>query len=236
MEKNLDFLKQNLIAHRGLHNKKDVPENSMLAFKKAIEKKYIIELDVHLLKDNTVVVIHDDDVNRMTSANGNLKDLTYEDVSNLKLLGTEEKIPTLEQVLDLVNGQVPIIIELKYDRKVGELENELVKLLDNYNGPFAVKSFDALSMRWIRKNRPNYIRGLLIGDKYKKTKDQIFSKWLFVVLSKPDFVSCSFKLYNNRRIQRLRKNKLALTWTIRDKETYELVKNYFDNFICENIL
>lgn len=236
MEKNLDFLKQNLVAHRGLHNKKDVPENSMLAFKKAIEKNYIIELDVHLLKDNTVVVIHDDDVNRMTSANGNLKDLTYEDVSNLKLLGTEEKIPTLEQVLDLVNGQVPIIIELKYDRKVGELENELVKLLDNYNGPFAVKSFDALSMRWIRKNRPNYIRGLLIGDKYKKTKDQIFSKWLFVVLSKPDFVSCSFKLYNNRRIQRLRKNKLALTWTIRDKETYELVKNYFDNFICENIL
>lgn len=236
MKKNPNFLKQNLIAHRGLHNKKDVPENSMLAFKKAIEKKYIIELDVHLLKDNTVVVIHDDDVNRMTSANGNLKDLTYEDVSNLKLLGTEEKIPTLEQVLDLVNGQVPIIIELKYDRKVGELENELVKLLDNYNGPFAVKSFDALSMRWIRKNRPNYIRGLLIGDKYKKKKDQIFSKWLFVVLSKPDFISCSFKLYNNRRIQRLRKNKLALTWTIRDKETYELVQNYFDNFICENIL
>lgn len=236
MEKNLKFLKSNLIAHRGLHNNSEIPENSMLAFEKAIENKNIIELDVHLLKDNTIVVMHDDDINRMTSKNGKLKELTYEDIKELKLLNTNEKIPTLEQVLRLVDGKVPIIIELKYDRKAGELESELVKILDKYNGSFAVKSFNALSIRWIRKNRPNYIRGLLIGEKYKKWYDQLASKSIFMWLSKPDFVSCNYNLADNKRIQKIRKKKVALAWTIRNKETYNLVKDKFDNFICENIL
>ena len=235
MEKNLDFLKENLIAHRGLHNNEDIPENSMLAFKKAVEKNFIIELDVHLLKDNTIVVMHDNDINRMTGKSGELKSLTYKELKELRLLNTEEKIPTIEQVLNLVDGRVPIIIELKYDTKVGMLEENLSKILDKYRGKFAVKSFDPLSVRWFKKNRPEYVRGLLIGDKYKKKYEQIASKSIFVKISKPDFISCNYNLADNKKIQKLRKNKLALAWTIKDKETYDSVKGKFDNYICENL-
>lgn len=234
MKKNLNFLKENLVAHRGLHNSDNIPENSLIAFKKAVEQGYIIELDVHLLKDNTIVVIHDNDLNRMTGKNIELKNSTYNEIKDLTLLNTEEKIPTIEQVLSLVNGKVPIIIELKYDRKAGILEEHLSKILDNYKGKFAVKSFDPLSVRWFKKNRPDYIRGLLIGDTYKKKYEQLVSKSIFVRISNPDFISCSYKLANNKKIQKLRKKKLAIAWTIRNKETYKLVQGKFDNYICEN--
>ena len=234
MEKNLEFLKKSLIAHRGLHNNNDIPENSLLSFKRAIDEKYIIELDVHILKDSTIVVMHDNDLHRMTGKNIELKNSTYEEIKNLTLINTEEKIPTIEQVLNLVNGKVPIIIELKYDTKVGLLEERLAQILDEYKGEFAVKSFDPFSVRWFKKNRPDYIRGLLIGDTYKKKYEQLASKSVFVRISKPDFISCSYKLADSKKIQKLRKKKLALAWTIRNKETYKLVQGKFDNYICEN--
>lgn len=231
--KDINFLKQNLIAHRGVHNDKDIPENSILAFKKAIENNYIIELDVHLLKDNQIIVMHDDDINRMTGKEGILKNLIYADLKEYSLSNTDEKIPTLQEVLSLVNGKVPIIIELKYDRKHGELERELVKVLDNYNGKFAVKSFNPWSIKWIKKNRPNYIRGLLIGYQYKKKWEKFLVRTIGIKISKPDFISCSYKYYNDKKMQKYRNKKVLLAWTIRDKTTFNTVKNKFDNLICE---
>ena len=148
--KDLEFLKNNLIAHRGCHNEL-IPENSMPAFSKAIKNNLIIELDIHLLKDNKVVVFHDDNLKRMTGLDKPIKDLTYEEVRKLKLLNTNYKVPLLSDVLELINGKVPVIIELKYDTKYGLLESELLKILKNYKGLYAIKSFNPLSLYYFKK-------------------------------------------------------------------------------------
>ena len=119
--KDLKFLKETIIAHRGVHNEKDIIENSLEAFKEAVNKNYIIELDVHFLKDGEVVVFHDDNIERMTGINKNLKDCTYDEIRNIKLLNKNTYIPKFSDVLKLVDGKVPILIELKNDNKVGLL-------------------------------------------------------------------------------------------------------------------
>ncbi|MBR3362908.1 MAG: glycerophosphodiester phosphodiesterase [Bacilli bacterium] len=231
--KNLDFLKSNLIAHRGLHNK-DIPENSIKAFKNAIKYNYIIELDVHLLKDNTIIVFHDDNTKRMTGINKVLKNSTYDEIKDLKLKNTNQKIPTLEETLKTINEKVPVIIELKYDQKTGLLEKELVKILDNYKGKFCIKSFNPLSIRWFKKHRPNYIRGLLINYKKKNLFDKINLNKLTRFLCKPDFISCSYKLHNNKTIKKYMKKKPVLAWTIKNNENFSLYKDKFYNLIIDN--
>ena len=231
--KDVNFLKNNLIAHRGLHSK-NIPENSIKAFENAIKNNYIIELDIHLLKDNTVVVFHDDNTLRMTGINKILKNSTYDDVKDLKLANTDQKIPTLKETLQTINNQVPVIIELKYDQKTGLLEQELVKLLDNYNGVFCIKSFSPLIIRWFKKNRPNYIRGLLINYKKKNFFDKIsLNKFIFWIC-KPDFISCSYKLYNNKKIKKYMKKKPVLAWTIKNDKNFLLYKDKFYNLIIDN--
>lgn len=233
--KNIDFLKSNLIAHRGLHNEK-YPENSLGAFKRAIRKNYIIELDVHLLKDNAVVVFHDDNLYRMTRKRKVIKDLTYDELKKIKLLNSNYTIPTLKKVLDLVDGRVPLIIELKYDVKAGLLEKEVVKLLDNYSGKFCVKSFNPLSVRWFKKNRPSYIRGLLISNKNKSIKQKVVHSYFSYFLCKPDFISCNYLLYNNKKIKKYMKKIPVIAWTIRTDNTFLKYKNKFYNLIVEKII
>ena len=232
---NLDFLTSNLIAHRGVHNNIDIPENSIEAFKKAIKNNYIIELDVHLIKDNTIVVFHDDNLKRMTNIDKNIKDLDYLELKKLKLLNTKYNIPTLDEVLKLVDGKVPLIIELKYDRKVGLLENELVKLLDNYKGLFCIKSFNPFIVRWFMKHRKNYIRGLLIPYKYNNLKEYIIRKMYLINICKPHFLSCNYKLYNDKKVLKYHKKIPVLFWTIKNNTNYLKYKNKCDNVICENI-
>ena len=130
MKSDLNFLLSNLIAHRGYHSlNKSVTENSFPAFMLAIEKGYIIELDLHILKDGNVVVFHDDNLNRMTGVDKNIKDTVYSDIKNLRLQNTNNYIPLFKDVLDLINGRVPIIVEFKYDVKVGLLEKAAMDIL-----------------------------------------------------------------------------------------------------------
>lgn len=242
MKKDLSFLKSNLIAHRGLHNISiGIPENSMLAFSKAIEKKYIIELDVHILKDGQVVVFHDDNLKRITGVNKNVKDMTYNEISKLKLQDTNNYIPLFKDVLNLINGQVPVIIELKYDTKCGLLEKEVLNILKNYNGKFAIKSFSPFSIRYIRKHNPEIIRGQLASDFKKNHTMNIFKKifyknLFFNFMTKPDFISYDIRALPNNKILKLRKKMFIMGWTIRNEKDLLKAKKYCDNFICENIL
>lgn len=236
--KNLDFLKTNLIAHRGCHNEL-IPENSMVSFSKAIKNNLIIELDVHLLKDNKVVVFHDDNLMRMTNLDKKIKDLTYEEVRKLKLLNTNYKIPLLSDALELINGKVPVIIELKYDNKYGLLEREVINLLENYKGLYAIKSFNPLSLYYFKKHAPNIIRGQLVSN-FKTKKmfilKKIFLKNMFLnFITKPDFISCNKYYLKSKKIRRLRRKKIVLAWTIRNINDLDRYKKYADNFICENI-
>ncbi len=228
LNKNIDFLFTHYIAHRGLHNNKLI-ENTIPAFKEAIKEKYPIELDIHLLKDKEIVVFHDDNLKRLVGIDKNIKDYTYQELLKENKLF---KIPTLKEVLDLVNGKVPLIIELKYDNKVGTLEQEAVKLLDNYQGKFAVKSFNPYIVKWFRKNRPNYIRGLLIPAK-KDFKSRLIRTPFARLISKPDFLSVSSNL-DKKLLKKLSKKYKILIWTINNKNKYLKYKNKY-NLIVENI-
>lgn len=233
MKKDLSFLTKNLIAHRGYHNiNLEIPENSLIAFEEAIRKNYLIELDLHILKDGSVVVFHDDNLERMTGVNKNLKDCSYEQIKDLKLQGTNSCIPLFKDVLNLVNGKVPIIIELKYDTFGGVLEKEVINILKSYNGLYAIKSFNPFSVLWMRMHSPDVPRGFLSSDLKDKS---IWSKLLLKFLD-VDFISYSIDSLPNKLVEKFRKNKLVLGWTISSNSDLEKAKKYCDNFICENIL
>lgn len=218
-------------AHRGLHHD-TIIENTMDAFEEAIANHYPIELDVHLTKDHQIVVFHDDTLTRMCGIDKAIKDCTYEELKQYQLYQTNNVIPLFSDVLKLVNGQVLIDIELKYDRPVGELEQELVKQLDLYTGPFLVKSFHPLIVRWFYRNRPNYIRGLLVGISNKnKVINYLLEHVALYHFVKPNFIACQKELVTTKRIQQLRKKIPIFVWVIHgDIEQYQ---SYADSFIFE---
>lgn len=234
--KKLEMLKFSLIAHRGIHND-EIPENSIAAFENAIYKKFMIELDVHLLKDKQIVVFHDDNLKRMTGIDKNIKDCTYEELKKINL-NNNSSIPLLDDVLKLINGRVPVLIELKYDQKVGKLEKELTKILDNYNGDFAVQSFSPLSVFWFKKNRSNYIRGQLLTNNYKANFiiKFLYDHMIFNKITKPDFISYNIKGLPNKNISKIKNKIILLGWTVKNQEEYDKYKNECDNLICEKIL
>lgn len=234
---NIEFLKTNLIAHRGYHNKeKGIIENSIEAFKKAIKCGYTIELDVHMLKSGEIVVFHDENLKRVCGINKNINDCTYEDIKDLKLFNTDSKIPLLSDVLKLINGKVPIIIEIKYNPKYGKLEKELLKLLKEYNGLYAFISFYPKTICYLKKHTKVPV-GLLSSD-FKKTntlKSLIGKTLLLDIILKADFISFDIRALPNNFVSSKRKSKLVLGWTVRNKEDYEKSIKYCDNLVCENM-
>jgi len=233
--KNLKVLKGVKIAHRGLWNN-EVPENSIGAFKRCIDKGIPIEFDVHILKDNTLVIFHDDNLLRMTGKDIDLKNSNYNDIKNIKLKNSNFYIPTLQEVLDLVDGKVLLDIELKTDVKGVRICSELCKYLDKYDGKFVVKSFNPLYILWFKIKRPNFIRGLLVSKLKKKKMNKLFkmaiSKMWFNFLVKPDFIAIDYKCLPNKKIEKLKKrNVLILLFTL-DESLVETFNDY-DGFLYE---
>ncbi len=239
--KDINFLKCNLIAHRGYHDKKiGIPENSIAAFKRAIRYNYTIELDVHLTKDNKLVVFHDNNLKRVCGINKIIENCTYNELLKYNLLGTKYKIPLFEEVLKLVDGKVGLLIETKTSKFNGKLEKELSKRLDDYNGLFAIQSFNPMSILWFKKNEKSYIRGLLSSDfKHDKSVSNLrknLAKCLVAdIILKTDFISYDIRSLPNHYIKTKRKSKLILGWTIRNKKNYDKAIKYCDNLICENM-
>lgn len=222
------------IAHRGFHSE-DVPENSMTAFARAIEKNYAIELDVQITRDNIVVVFHDYDLVRMTGVNKEIENCTYDEIKDLKLKNTEEKIPTLKDVLKLVNGRVGLLIEIKNNGIPGKLEKEVVKILKNYKGHYMVQSFNILTLIWFKKNAPKIIRGKLAAKSKTKISDKISEMFLYMA-AKPHFLSYKFEDINWKvnNLCALRQMKL-LAWTIRTESEYKEASKKYKGIIFENI-
>ena len=231
------WLVETPIAHRGYHDK-TAPENSLGAFSKAIEKGYAIELDVHLLADDTVVVFHDESLARMTSNDGYLKYLNKEDIKSLRLAGTKETIPTLAEVLALVDGKVPLLIEVKNKYKVGKLEQAVINLLKHYKGEFAIQSFNPYSLAYFKKHAPNFLRGQLSGY-FKGEKLAWLKKFMLKSMrlnkkvSEPHFISYEASTLPNRYTKKY-KNLPLLAWAVKSKEEYMNIIKYCDNVIFEN--
>lgn len=218
----------NIIAHRGIHNEA-IPENSMKAFSLALKKNIPIEFDVHILKDKNIVVFHDDNLKRMTNKDKFIKECTYEEIKDLKLKNTDEKIPLLKDVLKLVDGKVLLDIELKMDVTDHSLEDGLIEILKYYNGEVILKSFDYRKVKYLKKHT-NYKVGLLI-KRMSGFKDFIVRNINFNIIIKPDFLACNKNMLDCKSVKTFKKD--IYIWTIKNKDELKIYKS--DYYISENI-
>ena len=224
------------IAHRGLHND-ELPENSLAAFENAINNKYAIELDLRITSDGHVVVFHDDNLGRMTGSSGYVNKTTLEEIKKLRLLNTAEKIPTFKEVLDLVSGRTPLLIEIKNMNKVG-IEKNVWNLLAKYDGEYAIQSFNPYTLEWFKNHAPHVKRGQL--SSYFKNVDigiikKIALKKLWMnKISDPNFISYNIDDLPNRWVKKFRDLPL-LAWCVRTIEQKEKAFKIADNIIFEDI-
>lgn len=158
-------------AHRGLHDiERGLPENSLRAFRLAAEYGYGAELDVHLSKDGRLVVMHDESLLRTAGVDRNISDCTAQELDILHLEGTDEKIPYLEEVLPIFEGRTPLVIEIKaFGKNHAELTQRVCELLAAFPKlQFCIESFDPRVLLWLKKHRPEIIRGQLSANFLKE--------------------------------------------------------------------
>ena len=229
-------------AHRGLFdNDSEAPENSLLAFQKAVDCGYGMELDIQLSKDNELVIFHDATLERMCGVKGNVWDYTLEELQQMKLANSNQRIPSFQEFLQIVDGKVPFILEFKLDRPqtlVCELANEMLK---NYKGVYCIESFHPLALIWYRKHRPDVMRGQLSEEFFREEKNKgkylltAASYLLFNIVGRPDFIAYNH-LHANNISRRLCKamGALSVTYTIKNLEEFEHNRNNFDLFIFDN--
>src|SRR5690554_1390491 len=236
--KKTNFLTSYKFAHRGLHNN-IIPENSFKSFINAIENGYAIELDIRVTKDNKWVVFHDKSLKRMAKEDINLSDLDYDDLKHHLLGNSLETIPLFENVLNLVNGKTPLLIEIKPIKNKKKHLKTLVNLLDSYKGDFAIFSFSPFIINWFKKNRPNYIRGQ-ISSFFEDNKLPNFLKYFYKSMffnrfTKPEFISYNIENIPNKYINKARSKGIILFgYTARSIEEYQKALKYLDNVVFEN--
>ncbi len=183
-------------AHRGLHTPdKSIPENSIPAFKKASELGYGVELDVHLSKDGTPVVFHDDDTLRLCGVVGKVEELTLPALRELRLCGTEYGIPLLSEALEAVGPDCPVIVEIKRGSRNAELCKKTYEIIKRFGGICCIESFDPRIVAWFRHNAPELLRGQLAAHPAELAKDTsrlnafAIGTLLTNVLSRPHFIA-----------------------------------------------
>ncbi len=231
------ILKGSVIAHRGLHNvNESVPENSLLSFQKALEKNTPIEIDVHLTKDEQVVVFHDENTERMCGENKMIEEMTLDEIKLLSLQETGEKIPTLQEVLSLVRGQVFLLIEFKVvNHNTAKLCEKANNILSDYNGKYLIQSFYPQVLSWYKKYRKDICRGQLSAKFLKENlSKRLLGLQLLNFIGRPDFIS--FKQKDNSSLMfRFVKWQGAENagWTFRTKEDFEKNKKHFNAWIFE---
>ncbi len=229
-------------AHRGLYdNEHGIPENSMAAFRRAVDKGYGIELDVHLTADNQLVVFHDDTLTRMCGMNKKISSFLYSDLMQLRLLGTEEGIPLFKDVLELIDGKVPLIIELKVDGSNQNLLCPLVwQLLSRYKGDYCIESFHPFVLQWFKRHEPQVVRGQLCCNFFKENPHCdivlfLMSNLMTNFFTHPDFIAYKYLDLDNPAVIYNRKlfHIMTVVWTIPGKPTYDRFKNKVDVMIFE---
>ncbi len=225
----LTELKKWSFAHRGLHDAAK-PENSMAAFRAALEAGYGIELDVHLMKDGNLAVIHDSSLQRVAGVDVRIEDLTVSDLPNYPLSQTGEIIPLFEQVQALFEGKAPLIVELKcVDGNHDQLCRKACAMLDNYRGVYCMESFDPRAIIWLRRNRPDICRGQLSENWMgKPLQVPAILKWALSyhisnVATRPDFIAYK---YADRKafgtdICRKALGVAGVSWTLTSRQEYD---------------
>lgn len=236
-----------LFAHRGLFdNTCYIPENSLSSFQKAIDYGYGIELDVQLTKDNIPVVFHDYTLERVCGENRSVSQLIYEELSSYYLFNSSEHIPTLTEALQLINGQVPLMIEIKANVNYKEICRQIANVLKSYRGYYCIISFNPFVLEWFKQAMPSVIRGQLSTDFFKDrisgtpTVKFMLTHLLLNCISRPDFISYNCKYISNPSLNICRSlfDIPIVLWTVRSEDQYaEISEHYnvivFDSFIPE---
>lgn len=232
-------------AHRGLHNA-DLPENSMAAFRAACEAGYGIELDVQLSSDGEVVVFHDATLERVCGESGRVIERTAEELARLPLCGkAAHTIPTLTEVLQTVDGRVPLMVEIKGTSKENTYAvcEAVAPLLDAYEGEYCIESFNPYAVYWFKKNRPEVVRGQLSSrflkePKHRNAKGLLMQSLATNFLTKPDFISFDrrYNLFFPFVVARRLWHGYASAWTVKTRAQEIASRVYFDCVIFEGYL
>ncbi len=236
------------IAHRGLHdNAHGVPENSMLAFRRAISCGFGIELDVRLTADGQLAVIHDENLKGVCGVDVNVGQTSYEELKTYPLMGTDERIPLLSDVLNEIDGRVPLIIEIKADRVFEDICSLTAKALEDYGGDVCIQSFSPYAVEWFKKHTPDILRGQLsmnFFDARHKRKESfpiklILTLMLYNFKAQPDYIAYDYIAYNSPVMYIMRNIFGAETagWTMVSQRCIDdLAGSKFDIVIFEGFM
>lgn len=239
------FMKQP-IAHRGyFNNESAAPENSLAAFQQAIDHGYAIELDTQVTADGTVVVLHDKSLLRSSGIDRNVEDMTDAELAKCRLFGTDQKVPTLKEALDLINGQVPLLVEIKGEAgdDVAAISAATAKLLDKYDGVYVVQSFNPFALQWFKDNRPDVPRGILTKDFIADGEGQSFVNRVALtgmytnVVARPNFISYELKSDGQSTFEAMQAftDLPCFAWTLKSQEELDKAKAAgFDGFIFDS--
>lgn len=228
-------------AHRGLHNRqRTIPENSLSAFKAAMEAGYGIELDLNLTVDGKVVVFHDETLERICGVNKAICECTYEELLQYRILNTSERIPLFSEVLELVSARVPLIIELKNTKKFAELCRLTEAMLKGYQGLYCIESFHPAIVRWFFINAPHIVRGQLASgtaqySSLPRYQALLLSHLLTNLSCRPHFVAYDHR-YASKHIGLFLFKWMGgkrVAWTVRDSDDIAWCNIHFDAVIFE---
>lgn len=223
-KKIIEELSKGRYAHRGLHSKPQIPENSMHAFRLAVDEGFGMELDIHLTADNKLAVIHDASLKRTTGVDLKIEEITLAKAQEYHLEESSEKVPDFEELLEMVDGKTPLIIELKtVNGNTDALCRRTIEALKGYEGLYCIESFDPSVVKWLRHNAPEVVRGQLAGhlrrggDKnIKRSHDFLLKNLLVNFAGKPDFVAYKYDNIDALAFRMFSGAKFA--WTIRSYE------------------
>ena len=230
-------------AHRGLHDGTRA-ENSMSAFKAAVDAGYGIELDVRLSSDGELVVFHDNTLERMTESEGRVDSYTAKELSEIRLLNTDDHVPTFREVLELVDGKVPLVVEMKEEAGKTCVAEKTAEILAEYKGPYVVESFNPLSLAHLKRIMPDTLRGVL-SETFTKNKEHkdllhlLLSCLTFNIACRPDFVAFNVRDRKNAALRLVRSifGVTTVAWTVRSAEQEKIAKKSgFDAVIFEGYI
>ena len=233
------------LAHRGLFNNIDIPENSLPAFRKAVKQGYGIELDVQLTTDDKLVVFHDASLKRMTGIDKQLIECSFDELQNYHLGETEEKIPLFEDVLAQLKPDTPLVIEIKAEGRYIETTKRVVEMMKGYKGLYNIESFNPMVVKYLRFNEPQIIRGQLAYD-YVADKNSplplpvkfALTNLLMNFLTRPDYIAYDCVAYKNlsfRIVSKIFKGE-CIAWTVKSNEQYKKIKPYYQCFIFDSYI
>ncbi len=244
----LKWLTQRPVAHRGLHDvQAGVIENTQSAVKAAISYGFAIEVDLQVSKDGEAMVFHDDTLHRLTTSKGKVIDRTVKQLKRVNFKDTKDRMWTLSDLLLLVRGVVPLVIEIKSPHDdVGPLEKRVAEVLSTYNGPACVMSFNPRSIITIKALAPSLTRGLVAGrfadiPEWAHLSEKERSKrrnLLYIFEADADFIAYHVKALPALApwVTRTLLRKPLLSWTVRSEQDRRTVKRWADQMIFEGFV